>query len=80
MLYHMVKVLLQLRKCVTLIIIVTLDKRSNRQEIVLQCSNTFLDVKEHISCVLIDQTIVTLEIVTLIRCVTRKRSNSFNDL
>ena len=43
----------------------------------LQNCNTFLDVKEHISCVLIDQIVVTLKIGTLTRCVTRRRSNTF---
>ena len=46
----------------------------------LQSSNTFLDVKEHISCVLIDQAIVILEIGTLRKCVTRGCGNTFIDL
>ena len=46
----------------------------------LQSSNTFFDVKEHITCVLVAQTIVTLNIGTLMRCVTRGCRNTFIDL
>ena len=42
----------------------------------LQSSNTFPDIKEHMSCVPIDQIVVTLDIVTLIGYVTRRSSNT----
>ena len=46
----------------------------------LQSSNTFFDVKEHIACVLVAYTTVTLKIGTLTRCVTKGRSNTLIDL
>ena len=45
----------------------------------LQSSNTCLDIKEHMSCVPIDQIVVTLDIVTLIGYVTRRSSNTLID-
>ena len=39
--------------------------------------NTILDIKEHMYCVPIGDTIVTSRIGTLIRCVTRRPSNTF---
>ena len=56
--------------------VVTLEKCSTRSLIVLQCSNTFWDLKEHISFV----PIVTSHIGTLTKCVTRRPSNTFIDL
>ena len=44
----------------------------------LQSSNTFLDVKEHIYFVPIDHIIVTLKIRILTGYVTRRASNRFN--
>ena len=69
--YKSLKKMLQKR------IIVTLNKCSIGVVIVLLSSNTFLDVKEHISCVPFDQTVVTSAIVTLKGCVTMRPSNSF---
>jgi len=60
--------------------IVTLNKCSIGVVIVLLSSNTFLDVKEHISCVPFDQTVVTSAIVTLKGCVTMRPSNTFIEL
>ena len=39
--------------------------------------NTILDIKEHMYCVPIGDTIVISRIGTLIRCVTRRPSNTF---
>ena len=46
----------------------------------LQSSNTFQDVKEHMFHVPIDEIVVTLAIGTLTRSVTRRHSNTFIDL
>ena len=53
-LYHIVEVLLKLKNMLQKTNIVTLDKCSTRLLIVLQRSNTFQDIKEHMYCVLID--------------------------
>ena len=53
------EVLLELKKVLQQRITVTLDKCSNRYINVLQRSNTFLYIKEHIFRVTIDQSIVT---------------------
>ena len=62
------------------IIIVTLTNVPlDKKKIMLQSSNTFLDIKEHMSCVPIDHIVVTLDIVTLIGYVTRRSSNTLID-
>ena len=62
------------------IIIVTLTNVPLDKKIMLQSSNTFLDIKEHMFCVPIDQIVVTLDIVTLIGYVTRRSSNTLIEL
>ena len=59
---------------------VTLNRCSIRSVIVLQSSNTFLDVKKHMTCVPIGQTVVILKIVTQKRCVNSGASNTFFSL
>ena len=46
----------------------------------LQSSSTFLDIEEHMSCVPIDEIVVTLDIVTLMGYVTRRSSNTLIEL
>jgi hypothetical protein len=46
----------------------------------LQSSNTFLDIEEHMSCVPIDQIVVPLDIVILMGYVTRRSSNTLIEL
>ena len=53
-LYHNVEVLLKLKKYVSKDKDVTLEKCSTRSLIVLQISNTFWDIKEHMYFVPID--------------------------
>ena len=72
--------LLELKKRLQKITIVTLEKCSTRSLIELQYSNTFLDLKEHIYFVTIENTIVTSHIETLTTCVTRSHSNTFIEL
>ena len=62
--WHNIEVLLELKKYVT---------QWNH-------CNTFLDIKEHMCCVPIGDTVVTSRIETLIRCVTRRPSNRFINL
>ena len=53
-LYHIVEMLLKLKNMLQKTNVVTHDKCSTRSLIVLQCSNTFWDIKEHMYFVLID--------------------------
>ena len=54
---------------------VPLDKKKSCYRVV-----TLLDIKEHMSCVPIDQIVVPLDIVILMGYVTRRSSNTLIEL
>jgi hypothetical protein len=78
--YHNVEVLPKLQKYVTKENLGNTNKCSIRQVIVSLSSNTFIELKEHKCFVPIDQTMVTSQIRTQIRCVTISPSNTFTKI